>query len=202
MRAAQKVAHRQQVHERSLSLREDGSICIAVVADTHSQSHPNALACIRELAPDAILHAGDIGNLAVLDELAEIAPLIAVRGNIDESAPHLPDVVVLDLMAGDDLAIRFLLLHIAVYGARIRAEAAKLAISKEARLIICGHSHVPFMGRDKGLTVFNAGSIGPRRFQLPIVFGVLRIERGALSMKHIDAETGQEWLPGGLPGAV
>ncbi|HEX5658313.1 MAG TPA: metallophosphoesterase family protein, partial [Polyangiales bacterium] len=64
-----------------------------------------------------------------------------------------------------------------------------------ARLIICGHSHVPFIGRDKGLTVFNPGSVGPRRMRLPIVFGVLEITSGKLSLRHIDCETGRDWTP-------
>ena len=85
--------------------------------------------------------------------------------------------------------------HTLVYGPKIRADAAKLAGERGAKLIVCGHSHVPFVGRDRGLTVFNPGSIGPRRMHLPIVFGVLEIKAGKLSLKHIDCETGQEWLP-------
>jgi predicted phosphodiesterase len=62
-------------------------------------------------------------------------------------------------------------------------------------MIVCGHSHVPFVGRDRGLTVFNPGSIGPRRFQLPIVFGVIEIAAGKLSLRHVDCETGGAWEP-------
>jgi hypothetical protein len=62
-------------------------------------------------------------------------------------------------------------------------------------MVICGHSHVPFIGRDKGLIVFNPGSIGPRRFQLPIVFGVLRLGPGGISLRHVSCETGETWLP-------
>lgn len=60
---------------------------------------------------------------------------------------------------------------------------------------MCGHSHVPFIGHDRGLTVLNAGSIGPRRFALPIVFGVLEIADGKLSLRHVDCETGEDWHP-------
>jgi predicted phosphodiesterase len=62
-------------------------------------------------------------------------------------------------------------------------------------MIVCGHSHVPFVGKDRGLTVFNPGSIGPRRFHLPIVFGVLEIAAGKLSLRHVDCETGGAWEP-------
>lgn len=179
----------------SLPLDESGGLRLAIVADTHNKPHPDAAAHIASLAPDAILHAGDIGDLRVLDDLAKIAPVIAVRGNIDERATAVPDLVTIDLRSGDDSALKLLLMHIAVQGPRIRSDAAKLAASEGARVIICGHSHVPFAGRDKGLTVFNPGSIGPRRMHLPIVFGVLEIAAAKLSLRHIDCETGKAWMP-------
>ncbi len=176
-------------------MREDGSLRLAVVADTHSRPHLRIAEHISALAPDAILHAGDIGDLGVLDEFGKLAPVIAVRGNIDERAPHLPDVVTIDVRADGESAIKLLLMHIAVYGPKIRADAARLANASEAKLIVCGHSHVPFIGRDRGLTVFNPGSIGPRRMHLPIVFGVLQIQQGKLSLRHVDCETGRDWVP-------
>jgi putative phosphoesterase len=178
-----------------VALRADGNLRLAVVADTHSRPHPNTARLLGELAPDAILHAGDIGELGVLDELAKVARVIAVRGNIDERANHVPDVIGLDVLAGDSRALTLVLMHIAVYGAKIRADAARLAGEHEARLIVCGHSHVPFIGKDRGLTVFNPGSIGPRRMHLPIVFGVLEIRDAKLSLRHLDCETGKEWTP-------
>ena len=181
--------------EAALPLDADGSLRLVVVADTHSRPHPDAASRIRALAPAAILHAGDIGDLQVVDELAELAPVIAVRGNIDERANELPDGVTLDLRSGEASALKLLLMHIAVHGPKIRAEAARLAQGQGARLIICGHSHVPFLGRDKGLTVFNPGSIGPRRMHLPIVFGVLEIASAKLSLRHVDCETGEPWHP-------
>jgi putative phosphoesterase len=181
--------------ESSLELDADGGIKLVVVADTHSHPHPKTASLIQALAPDAILHAGDIGDPGVLDQLGKLAPVVAVRGNIDERASDLPDVITLDLRAGGESALKLLLMHIAVYGPKIRADAARLAQDSGARLIVCGHSHVPFIGRDRGLTVFNPGSIGPRRMHLPILFGVLQIRAGKLSLRHIDCETGQEWTP-------
>jgi uncharacterized protein len=181
--------------EAVLPLDEHGGLQLVIVADTHSRPHPRAASLISALEPAAILHAGDIGELRVLDELAEIAPVIAVRGNIDERAPHVPDAITVDIRAGEDSALKLLLLHIAVYGPKIRGDAARLARSQGARLILCGHSHVPFVGKDQGLTVFNPGSIGPRRMHLPIVFGVLEIKAAKLSLRHIDCETGADWTP-------
>jgi putative phosphoesterase len=175
-----------------------GSVRLAVVADTHSHPHEETARRLRELAPTAILHGGDIGDLAVLDALAEIAPVFAVRGNIDTHARDLPDVLILDVVP-DALTppLRILLTHIAVYGPKLRAEIAKLARAEGAKLVVCGHSHVPFIGIDKGLTVFNPGSIGPRRFSLPIVFGRIDISPAGVKLAHLEAATGKQWLPPG-----
>jgi putative phosphoesterase len=178
-----------------VAVRDDGSLRLAVVADTHSAPHPLAAKHLRGLAPDAILHAGDIGDLAVLDELEAIAPLFAVRGNIDEHVPGLADVLVLDVVAGDASLLRVLLVHIAVAGPRLRADAARLARSKEAALVVCGHSHVPLIARDREVAVFNPGSIGPRRFRLPIVFGTIDVTPTAVHLAHFDCETGRRWSP-------
>lgn len=181
--------------EARLQLDEHDGLRVAVVADTHSRPDPRALELLADLAPSAILHAGDIGDLTVLDRLARVAEVIAVRGNIDERAPDLPDAVRVDVCAGQQSALRLLLTHIAVYGPKLRADAAQLAAQHGARLIVCGHSHVPFLGRDRGFTLFNPGSIGPRRMHLPILFGLMEIAGGKLSLRHIDCETGREWMP-------
>lgn len=199
MRASARTSKRGPTRRRtdaSIPLPADGALRIAVIADTHSAPHPHAAALIADLAPQAILHAGDIGDLSVLAPFEQIAPLIAVRGNIDERVPHLPDVVTVDVQEGGECALRMTLMHIAVAGAKIRADAAREARERKSSLIVCGHSHVPFLGRDRGITVFNAGSIGPRRFRLPIVFGMLEIAEGRLHMRHVDCETGLTWTPG------
>ena len=179
----------------SLPLRPDGTARLAVVADTHSKPHPDAARQLAALAPDAILHAGDIGDLSVLAELGTIAPVFAVRGNIDTRAPDLPDVLTLDLMNGEQRMARLLMLHIAVYGPRIRADASRLAHEAAASLIVCGHSHVPFLTQERGITAFNPGSIGPRRFMLPIVFGTIEISPTDIRVAHHDVETGRPWSP-------
>lgn len=181
-----------------LATRADGALRLAVVADTHSQPHPHAAAHLAALAPDAILHGGDIGDLAVLEELAAIAPVYAVRGNIDTRAHELPDFLTLEIVHGADEArtlLRILLTHIAVYGPKLRAEVAKAAKVAGAALVVCGHSHVPFIGVDRGVTVFNPGSIGPRRFALPIVFGKIDIGSTGVRLGHLSAETGAPWSP-------
>jgi uncharacterized protein len=175
----------------SLALRGDGTLTIACVADTHSQPHAAIAERLAAIAPDAILHAGDIGDPAVIDGLAATAPVFAVRGNIDTRSAF-PDVLTIDVVGRE---LRIYLTHIAVVGPRLRADVARAARAERAQLVVCGHSHVPFIGRDRELTVFNPGSIGPRRFHLPIVFGTLAITPQAVRLAHVDCETGQRWLP-------
>jgi putative phosphoesterase len=163
---------------------------LAVVSDTHSEPHEKTAERLTELAPDAILHGGDIGDLSVLQQLARFAPLYAVRGNIDVRAPDVPDVMTIDV--GN---LRILLTHLAVYGPKLRSEVARLAKAEGAQLVVCGHSHVPFIGRDRGITVFNPGSIGPRRFPLPILLGKIDLSPSGVKLQHIDALTGAVWLP-------
>jgi putative phosphoesterase len=176
-------------------LRPDGTLRIVVVADTHSQPDPRSHDLIAAQRPDRILHAGDIGAPRVLDALGVHAPVTAVRGNIDAQMPGVPDVVTIDVREGDRTLLTILLLHIAVNGPRLRADAARLARAADASLIACGHSHVPFLGRDQGFAIVNAGSIGPRRFQLPIVFAVVDVKRDGVAMHHLSCETGERWEP-------
>src|SRR5580692_10648303 len=192
------MAARRTSTARQLRLRPDGTLRLAVVADTHSQPNPRAAEHLAACAPDAILHAGDIGDLGVLEQLSGIAPVLAIRGNIDVHAPDLPDVLTLDLVRGAEdpqPLLRMLLVHIGVHGPKLRAEVAAMAHAEGAQAVVCGHSHVPFLGRDRGLTIFNPGSIGPRRFHLPIVFGTIDVTATGLRFAHVDCETGAPWTP-------
>lgn len=186
--------------QTSVACRADGGLRLVIVADTHSQPHPKSAALIAGHKPDGILHAGDIGDLGVLEQLASIAPVHAVRGNIDGHGPNLPDHLTVDLVAegsphGPNTLARILLLHIGVSGPKLRADAARAAAQKAAQMVVCGHSHVPFIGVDKGITIFNPGSIGPRRFHLPIVFGVLELTPAQVRLWHVDCESGMRWMP-------
>ena len=176
-------------------MRADGSVRLGIVADTHSAPHERGLVHLAAQKPDFILHGGDIGELSVLDRLAEIAPVHAVRGNIDVRASELPDVLTLELVHEERTQITLMLTHIALYGSRIRPDAAKRARAEKASVIICGHSHVPFIGQERGLSIFNPGSIGPKRFHLPILFGAMDLSPTAVSLRHFDCETGAVWTP-------
>ncbi|MDO9018948.1 MAG: metallophosphoesterase family protein [Deltaproteobacteria bacterium] len=176
----------------------DGALRLVVVADTHSTPHPALAGRIADVAPHRILHAGDVGDLAVLRLLSSLAPVTAVRGNIDARVTELPDVVHGAVCDGDRVLLTLLLTHIAVDRTRVRADVGRLARASGAGLVVCGHSHVPFAAHDRGLTVFNPGSVGPRRFKLPIVFGVIEVSPEGVSLRHVDCETGLPWTPTSL----
>jgi putative phosphoesterase len=173
---------------------------VVAVADTHGNPHPALWSRLEELHPDRLLHAGDVGDPAVLRSLEGYAPLTAVRGNIDDHA--LPDEVILDFTKdsgerGAELLLRILLTHIAVAGVTLRADVGRRARAEDVGLVVCGHSHVPFAAHDRGIAVFNPGSVGPRRFHLPIVLGVIEISTAGVSLRHIECATGNEWRPTG-----
>ncbi|MCP4443776.1 MAG: metallophosphoesterase family protein [Myxococcales bacterium] len=179
---------------REIALPSGEPIRIAVISDTHSSAHPNAIAHVAKASPHLILHAGDIGESSVLEPFEEVAETLAVRGNIDGKDAG-PDVITITLSGDDGYAIRIVMKHIALYGPRIRRDAKALAQKYDAHLLICGHSHVPFLGQEGKLIAFNPGSIGPRRHPLPITFGLLEFGPGQSSIRHIDCVTGEPWLP-------
>lgn len=191
-----KANHRPGIRElKQIQVREDGSLRLAVVSDTHSVPHAGATEIIAGLHPDAILHAGDIGDLHVLDQLAEICPVYSVRGNIDQRLPTLPDILVLEIISKKKLLLRILMLHVGLYGPKLQSQVISKAKEEDTSLVICGHSHVPFIGSGHGYIVFNPGSMGPRRSGLPIVFGVLELNAGNYRLSHVDCETGLPWRP-------
>ena len=180
-----------RVLQRSAVVDAPAPLTLVAIADTHSHPHPRAVELVARAKPAAILHAGDIGDHALLDRFADIAPVLAIRGNID--ARGLPDILTIDVAAQ-----RVYLVHIGVYGPSLRGEVARAARAEQATLVVCGHSHVPFVGKQGDLAIFNPGSIGPRRFHLPIVFGTIAIAAdGAVKLAHVDCETGAPWLPPG-----
>ncbi len=193
MKRPRPTAAQKLVHERQEVTFDGGALRIVAVADTHGRPNPKLDMRIQELAPGHILHAGDVGDVAVLRDLQRHAPVTAVRGNIDGS--DLPDRVTIELRNDEGSLLKILLTHIAVYGPKLRADVARIARAEDASLVVCGHSHVPFAAHDRGITVFNPGSVGPRRFHLPIVLGVIDVSAKGVSVRHVDCETGLPWKP-------
>jgi putative phosphoesterase len=142
---------------------------VGVISDTHGLVRPEAVAALRGV--DVIVHAGDVGGSHVLHELGDLAPVIAVRGNVDLEpwARGLPDRRRLDLGGAP-----VLLLH-------DRAAVGPDPAGEGIRVIVFGHSHQPLAEQDGSVLWFNPGSAGPRRFQLPVSLGFLEIEDGRVS---------------------
>jgi putative phosphoesterase len=137
---------------------------IGLISDTHNLVRPEALQYLAGC--NAIIHAGDICNQAVLDALAQIAPVTAVRGNndIDEPVASLPTHVKLTVQQ-----VTILVVHdIADVGDDPRSEGIDV--------VVTGHSHKPAISERDGVLFVNPGSAGPRRFKLPISAGMLIIE--------------------------
>lgn len=144
--------------------RQRTSILIGVISDTHGLLRPEAVAAL--CGAERIIHAGDVGSPEILDQLRQIAPVTAIRGNVDKQAwaRRLPQTEVLELPG-----VSIYVLH----------DLSQLDLKPEAagfRVVIYGHSHVPKMETRRGVLYFNPGSAGPRRFKLPITVGRLYIE--------------------------
>jgi putative phosphoesterase len=139
---------------------------IGVISDTHGLLRPEALAALRGV--EHILHAGDVGDIAILDALREIAPVTAIRGNVDVSGAcaELPATDVVEL--GDKL---FYLVH-SVHDLDIDPVAAGVT------MVVSGHSHKASVKVRDGVVFFNPGSAGPRRFSLPVTVGFVTVEDG------------------------
>lgn len=181
-------------------------LTVGVVSDTHGLVRPEAIEALRGC--DVILHAGDIGGSHVLQEIGELAPVIAVRGNVDGGwARLLPERRTLDLGGVPVLILHdrallgldpFLTEAEAASGAAPPRSRSGVTPAKRAgglalalrpgrgcavprsreRVVVFGHSHQPLAEMRQGVLWFNPGSAGPRRFRLPVSVGRLVIENG------------------------
>lgn len=144
------------------------TLTLGVISDTHGQLRPEAVEALRGV--DRILHAGDVGAPEVLEELARVAPVVAVRGNVDRGAwaDGLPETA--EVEAG---GARLYLFH----------DRKALAIDPGAAgfaAVVSGHSHQPGVEEREGVLYLNPGSAGPRRFRLPVALARLRVGGGRL----------------------
>ena len=147
---------------------------IGVISDTHGLLRPEAIEAMR--GSDQIVHAGDIGDPAIIPELERIAPVTLVRGNIDTAAwcRKLPATNVLEV-GGLNLYV----LH-NVQELDLNPSVAGFAA------VIFGHSHQPAIEWRKDVLLFNPGSAGPRRFRLPISVGRLKVKNGKIEPELIE----------------
>jgi uncharacterized protein len=139
---------------------------IGVISDTHGLLRPEVVVALAGV--EHLLHAGDVGKFSILERLREIAPVTAIRGNVDVSGrcAELPATDVVEL--GDKL---FYLVH-SVHDLDINPAAAGVAV------VVSGHSHKALVEVRDGVIYFNPGSAGPKRFSLPVTVGFVTVEDG------------------------
>jgi putative phosphoesterase len=140
---------------------------VGVLSDTHNLLRPRVLE--RLAGCDRILHGGDVGDLAILEQLRALAPVEAVRGNTDSgaTADALPEV-----LSGDLGGLPFRMVH--------RREDVDPAWTRKARLVVYGHSHRPELEWRGNCLLLNPGACGPRRFHLPLTIAILTLTDGRL----------------------
>jgi uncharacterized protein len=146
---------------------------LGVISDTHGLLRPELLQALQ--GAEHILHAGDVGDPAILDALRAIAPVTAIRGNIDEAGPcnRLPLTELIELGSRS-----IYMLH----------DVKKLDLNPEAAgiaAVIFGHSHKPLVEWRRSVLFLNPGSAGPRRFDLPVTFAWLHIKADKLNAQIV-----------------
>ena len=141
---------------------------IGILSDTHGLLRSEALVALA--GADHILHAGDVGDPTILDSLRALAPLTAIRGNIDTHGPcaSLPETEAIELDGH-----LFYLVH-SLQDLDLDPVAAHIAV------VVSGHSHKASVENRNGVLLLNPGSAGPRRFRLPVTLVLLHTDSGAL----------------------
>lgn len=156
---------------------------IGIISDTHGLLRPEAFEALH--GSELIIHAGDVGSADVLERLGQLAPVVAVRGNVDTAAwaSRLPMMAAVEAGEG-----RIWVLH--------DLQTLDMdPVRSDFRTVIYGHSHKPAQGIKEGVLYLNPGSAGPRRFHLPV--SVVRADFGANPpvIRFLDLSTGREFLP-------
>jgi putative phosphoesterase len=150
---------------------------VGLISDTHGLLRPEAKAFLR--GSDHILHGGDIGNAAILEQLAALAPVTAVRGNND-FGPWAECIRETECVTIG--GVRMYVVHDL---AQLDVEPAAAGI----RVVVSGHSHKPLVAERDGVLFVNPGSAGPRRFKLPIsVAEVIIADDGTVSARTVELE--------------
>lgn len=147
---------------------------IGVISDTHGLVRPPAIDALR--VADLILHAGDVGGPHVLEALKDIAPVVAIRGNVDTGdwATALSERETVEIGG-----VRVLMLH----------DLKQLGLEPAGagfRVVVSGHSHKPAIEERDGVLYVNPGSAGPRRFTLPPSVGLLRVRAATVTAELIE----------------
>ena len=150
---------------------------VGLISDTHGLLRPEALEFLR--GSDFIVHAGDIGDAGVLEELRRVAPLTAVRGNNDKGlwAQSIAETDVLQVG------------EVFIYVLHDLAELDLDPVAAGFRVVVSGHSHHPSAEEREGVLYVNPGSSGPRRFKRPIAVAELHIAGSSVKARIVELAT-------------
>jgi putative phosphoesterase len=157
---------------RSLKTSDSRRTTVGVISDTHGLLRPEVIDTFRDV--ELILHAGDIGDPRVLQDLQAIAPVFAVRGNNDREgwANGIPETRIVPIGG-----IRVFMIH----------DIKEMHESpSHCEAVVAGHSHQPSVEKREGVLFLNPGSAGPRRFKLPICVARLTVRGTVVSAKLIE----------------
>ncbi|HEX9291951.1 MAG TPA: metallophosphoesterase family protein [Anaeromyxobacteraceae bacterium] len=154
---------------------------VGLVSDTHGLFEPRLVELFAGC--DLVLHAGDVVKASILDDLARIAPVRAVRGNNDlgPAFEHLPEIAHVELGEVDAV-----LVHQIGGRSRLLPAVRRSLARHRARVVVYGHSHRPGAWLDDGLLFVNPGSAGPRRFSLPRAAGLLDVRGRRVEVRLLD----------------
>jgi hypothetical protein len=152
-------------------MMQRGTVRIGVIADTHGLYDPGVEKYFSGMS--AIVHAGDIGDRAVIESLQALAPVVAVSGNVDEYERSGFPRQIIFRRRGKSVAVR----HVLYEKGKLTEEATRWLDAQQPDVCIFGHSHRPTISRYGRTLLFNPGSAGPKRFTLPRGIGVLMISR-------------------------
>lgn len=157
---------------------------VGVVSDTHGRLRPELFELFADV--DLVLHAGDVGDPAILDDLEAVAPVRAVWGNVDgwEVRSATEEQVEVEV-AGVRIAV--------IHGHQDQDYGALPARFPGAAVVVHGHSHVPKEEWRDGVLILNPGSAGPRRFGKPVTAALLRVGDGRIRVRFEDLAEGGEW---------
>jgi putative phosphoesterase len=147
---------------------------VGVVSDTHGLLRPEAVRALE--GADVIVHAGDVGRPDVLEDLRTVAPVVAVRGNVDTGAWAR------DLPVWETVEVGGHVLYVLHDLTDLDLDPAGAGFSA----VVSGHTHRPYAETRGGVLYLNPGSIGPRRFTLPVSMAEIRIEDDTLRHRLID----------------
>ena len=159
-----------------LLLRFASIKAFALVSDTHGLLRDSVMEALQQFDVGLIVHAGDVGSRSLLQRLETIAPVVAVRGNVDHELASLPPTEL--------ISVNGQLIYVLHDLIQLDLDPVTAGIA----MVVSGHSHQPKIDRRRGVLYVNPGSIGPKRFRLPVTFAKVGCEEREFVVKFVQLD--------------